>query len=316
MVHGGGFKPAHEDLAALWRQALAAGLDRDFADAGGRGLLEAVDTRLVYYGDLANDVLQGAGEVPDATLDLADRRRDLERLVALSSKKKFRRANYETLPGKSALAEFVADVAAPVLTALRLADPLLARRLPALAAYLTRAPEFREACEARVAATLKPLLERGDDVLLLSHAMGSVVSYDALWRLSHEEALAGGRLDTWITFGSPLASEYVKRRLRGADERAGRRFPEKLTTWYNVSAEDDFYCHDKTVADDFAALLKNQRISRLKDFRIYNLAVRYGRSNPHNAVGYLVHPRMTTLVAGWLTRSAQGAAEAPLDDQP
>jgi hypothetical protein len=42
-------------------------------------------------------------------------------------------------------------------------------------------------------------------------------------------------------------------------------------------------------------------LSRIRDYRIYNLAVRYGKSNPHSFMGYLVHPRMTKLVADWLS---------------
>ncbi len=301
LVHGGGFKPGRPELEDLWRQALAAGLDRDFADQGGRDLLNRVAVTLVYYGDLIEPLL-APRERRDRTLDLADRQRDLTRLSGYASKKPFRRAQYEALPGKSAFGELIADVALPVLTALRLADPVLARQVPALAAYLSGDGDLRTACEARVMAALAPLLARGDDVLLLSHAMGSVVAYDALWRLSHDAAPGAGRLDTWITCGSPLAGEYVKSRLRGADEPPDRRYPDNLVTWYNIAAEDDFYCHDKTVSDDFAALLKGHRISHLQDYRIYNVAMRYGRSNPHNDCGYLVHPRTTGLLAEWLSR--------------
>jgi hypothetical protein len=301
MVHGGGFKPEAGALYDLWRESLATGLDRDFAKSGGRTLLEGARIAPVYFGDLVNPLLEAAGQRTDSDLDLADRRRDLQRLATLSSKKKFRRASYESTPGKSALAEFVTDVAAPVLTALRLADPVLARKLPALAAYLSNAEDFRTACEDRLLGVLSPLLARGDDVLLLSHALGSVVCYDALWRLTHQadDPTPRARVGTWITFGSPLASEYVKQRLRGAGEAPERRLPDKVNNWLNVSAEDDFYCHDKTVADDFAALLRQRQVSQLKDYRIYNLAVRYGRSNPHNACGYLVHPRMVSADSGF-----------------
>jgi hypothetical protein len=306
MVHGGGPKPDRQALATLWHHALAAGLDRDFGPAGGRQLLEGVQVQLAYYGDLANDQLAAAVAATDPALDLEDRRRDLRRLADIPQSKRFRRAQYEALPGKSALAELVADVAAPVLRALRLADPVLSRKLPTLAAYLSRSKTFRDACEARLLALLAPALARGDSVLLLSHALGSVVSYDTLWRLSHDPELAPptttARVHTWVTFGSPLASEYVKRRLRGAGEPVSRRYPDKVVNWYNVAAEDDFHCHDKTVANDFAGLLRQQRISQIRDYRIYNLAIRYGRSNPHNAVGYLIHPRLSRLLADWLTQ--------------
>lgn len=304
MVHGGGFKPELPYLAELWLEALAAGLDRDFANEGGRTLLDPVRIEMIYYADLLEPLLSELATAPDATLDLADRRSDLARLAALGTKKKFRRIHYEALPGKSAVGEFILDVSAPLLTALNLAKPVLRRKVPPVVAYLTASPEIRAACEARLLDVLATATERREDVLLLSHALGSVVSYDALWRLSHEPEhrrdTQAGRIGTWITLGSPLASQFVKQRLWGAGKPLERRYPELVTTWYNVAAEDDYYCHDKTVTDDFGALLKSRRISLIKDYRIYNLAIRYGRSNPHNAVGYLIHPRVTRLVADWL----------------
>lgn len=304
MVHGGGFKPAAEPLLGLWREALGVGLERDFADAGGQGLLNTLDLQLAYYGDLANDVLHEAGRSLDPALDLEDRRQDLKRLASLPGKKPFRRARYEAVPGKSALREFAADVGAPLLGALGLAGPVLERTAPVLAAYLANRDGFRDACEARVRAVLAPALARRDHVLLLTHGLGSVVAYDTLWALCHDTQSAGasrGRVHTWITLGSPLASDYVRRRLRGATEPAERRYPDNLINWFNVAAEDDYYCYDKTVANDFAELIRRRQISRLRDYRLYNLAMRYGRSNPHNAVGYLVHSRLARMVADWVT---------------
>ncbi len=312
MVHGGGHKPDRTALEALWLEALAAGLQRDYADAGGRALLDLASTALVYYGDLINPLVVSAGNAPDPVLDLEDRRRDLRRLAALSARKDFRLAHYEAVPGKSAVPELLADVGAPILALLNLTGPVLARRLPALGAYLKEPVHnrggLRAACEQRLLDVLAPALARGDDVLLLSHGMGSVVSHDALWRLSHDPASSAGqkpkRVRTWVTMGSPLASDYVKRRLRGAAESGDRRHHEQVIDWLNVAAEDDYYCHDKTVANDFAALLTRARISRIRDYRIYNLAVRYGRSNPHNAVGYLVHPRVAGIVSDWLSEGS------------
>jgi hypothetical protein len=42
------------------------------------------------------------------------------------------------------------------------------------------------------------------------------------------------------------------------------------------------------------------QISTIRDYRIYNLAVRYGKSNPHSSVGYLIHPRVAQIIASWL----------------
>lgn len=309
MVHGGGYKPDQASLDTLWREALAAGLERDYADVGGRALLDGVAIELAYYADLTNPLVEAARGATDAALDLEDRHRDLRRLAALTGKKPFRLSEYEAVPGKSAVPELIADIGAPILHALRLTRPVMARALPSLAAYLNdpanRPDGLRAACEQRLLDVLAPALSRGDDVLLLSHGMGSVVGHDVLWRLSHDPEASGGqtvpRVRVWVTFGSPLASEYVKGKLRGAKEAGARRHPNQVLDWFNVAAEDDYHCHDKTVANDFAALLKQRQISQIRDYRIYNLAVRYGRSNPHNAVGYLVHPRLSRIVADWLS---------------
>jgi hypothetical protein len=300
LIHGGGFKPPRDDLTRLWTSALAAGFARDHAKRGGASLLDPIRLDVAYYGDLVNAHLRRLGRCADPALDLEDRRRDLRRLAAVPGRKKFRRIHYETLPGKTAMREFVADLTAPVLTLLGLAGRALERTTPVLAAYLDGDPALREACEARLLEVLAPALARGDDVLLLSHAMGSVIAYDALWGLSREPS--AGRVHTWITFGSPLANHYVKRHLRGARCAPAERYPNRIVNWFNLAAEDDFHCHDKTVSDDFGAMLERQQISQIRDYRIYNLAIRYGRSNPHNALGYLVHPRMTLLVYEWLTR--------------
>ena len=47
-------------------------------------------------------------------------------------------------------------------------------------------------------------------------------------------------------------------------------------------------------------MLNNRVIGDIRDHTIYNLAVRYGRSNPHSSLGYLIHPRTALLLAEWL----------------
>jgi hypothetical protein len=42
-----------------------------------------------------------------------------------------------------------------------------------------------------------------------------------------------------------------------------------------------------------------KRVSAVHDYRIFNLAVRYGKSNPHSSVGYYIHPRLTKIIADW-----------------
>ena len=304
MVHGRGWKPEPAALESLWRRAMACGLDRDFADAGGAGLLDGLETRFVYYGDLTNALLGETREQRDLDLDLEDREHALTRLMSINQAKKFRRAAYEELPGKSSLKEFIADVSAPILSGLGLTGRTLRKRMPEVVAYLDPQQAFRAALQQRILDRLAPALARGDDVLLLTHCLGSIAAYDVLWRLTHDPAVSvshgGNRLRTWITLGSPLADEFVKKSIAGAREPEERRYPRTAINWYNVAAEDDFTCHDETMANDFRPMLDQRLISEIHDFRIYNLAVRYSRSNPHSAIGYLIHPRVARLLATWL----------------
>jgi hypothetical protein len=304
LVHGRDFKPAPDDLWPLWQQALAAGLSRDFESDGGSVLLAQARLEQVYYGDLCNEVLERSGRTEDAELDLADRQHALKRLVALDGAKRFRRLHYEALPGKTALKEFLVDIGAPLLASLRLTQPVLRRVMPDMAEYLERESEFRRVAQERLLAALLAAIARGDRVLLLAHCLGSVVAYDVLWRMSYDPGITprvgGHRVHTWITLGSPLADEFVKSRLEGAQEPVERRYPKTLVDWYNIAAEDDYVCHDESMANDYGAMLRRRQISEIRDFRIYNLAVRYGRSSPHSAIGYLIHPRTVGLLASWL----------------
>ena len=54
------------------------------------------------------------------------------------------------------------------------------------------------------------------------------------------------------------------------------------------------------MANDFDAMLKERHISRIQDYHIYNLAERYGKSDPHATLGYLIHPRTIGLVMDWI----------------
>ncbi len=47
-------------------------------------------------------------------------------------------------------------------------------------------------------------------------------------------------------------------------------------------------------------MMREHIVSRISDFRIYNQTVRYGKSNPHSSVGYLIHPRLSKIIRDWL----------------
>ncbi len=299
-VHGRECKPALAHYFALVQEALVAGVARDYPDRV--ETFQALDKRVAWYGDLNNEFLAGCMTHYDEQLDLGDRRNLLQRLRSIDRRRKFSLAAYDCLPGKSALPELAAGIAAPVLGMLGSSRTVVSSISRDVREYWNAGSTFGQSVRERVRAILCDALRNNHQVLLISHGTGAIVTYDVLWQLSHDERFAEYRdykVDCWITLGAPLGDDSVRHRLAGARESGRRRYPGNVVSWHNVAAEDDWLCHDESLADDFKPMLKQRLLSTLRDYHIYNLAVRYGRSDPHSALGYLIHPRVAQLVSDW-----------------
>lgn len=306
-VHGRDFKPAAEDLFELVIEALAAGIESDYPEH-----LEdfhSLGKHLAYYGDTGNEFLLEKGGSYDEQLDLGDRRNALALLRSRERPKGFKLSEYDRLPGKTALSEFAADVAAPIMSLLGLGDVLLSKVAADVAEYWNEQnAAFGDSIRSRVRDAVATALDREDNVLLVCHGSGCIVAWDVLWQLSHDPEWADKygdkKIDTLLTLGSPLGDSMVRSRLLGAKSKKRERYPTNILSWHNVSAEDDYVCHDNTCADDYKPMMKQRQISSIRDYNIYNLAVRYGKSNPHSSAGYLVSPVVTRLLNDWMSRSA------------
>jgi hypothetical protein len=302
IVHGGDFKPPEDVYLDEATTALREGMQRDSPDhveAFGK-----VGIELAYYGDIGNEYLRSKGRHYDEQLDIGDRRNALESLRKIPLRKKFGLQQYDKLRGKSAVPEAIADVASPLFGMLGLTTVLVSMVAKDFALYLSGNTEFTQQVRERVRSKLMEMLRRGDKVMLMSHGTGAAVAYDVLWQLSHGESyrdeFSASKIEVFVTLGSPISDDMVRRRLLGAKRRATKRFPTNIITWQNVSAEDDYYCHDKTVADDLKAMMREHVISSINDYRVYNHAMRYGKSNPHCSLGYFIHPRVAKIVVDWL----------------
>ena len=304
IVHGRDFKPSGKNLLELIDSALAAGVERDCPEllTNYHGLAK----ELAYYGDLSNTLLEQKGGKYDEQLDIGDRRNAFHLLKQIDKRKKFSVQRYDNLPGKSAIAEFAANIIAPVLGAVGLATTVIGMVARELGEYWNSKSDFGIQLRQRVRDTLCAALDRGDQVMLISHGTGCVVAYDVVWQLSNDpefsEQYGDKKIDVWLTLGAPLGDSSIAKKLLGAKDKTGKRYPRNIVSWHNVSAEDDYCCHDNTLANDFKAMLKEKLVSCISDYQIYNLAVRYGKSNPHSSVGYYMHPRVTQLIADWLDK--------------
>ena len=298
MIHGRAPKPSESDLKGLWEEALRYGLERDHPDKladFGRAHVE-----FIYYGDLSNEFLDPEH---DLGRDAASRRITLDELKSYS-RDDFDRARYNDLPGKSSLKEFVADKFAGIFYAIGASDPVIHRVAPDMTEYWNPESEFGTNVRYPMIRPLKEAIDREDNILVIGHSLGSMISYDTFWKFSrtgeYRPDYTDGQIDLFISIGSPLGDETVKSHLKGSNARGARRYPSNIMRWVNIAAEDDFVAHDERIENDYRAMKHYELVDSIEDYRIYNLAVRGGKSNPHHAAGYLIHPVVADTVARWL----------------
>ncbi len=304
-VHGRSFKPSANEYLDLLVSALCAGVEADSPDA--MQLLRETGMYLAYYGDITREFLTANDEVYDEQLDVADLRNALHELKRIDRRKGFGVARYDRLPGKSAYREFAVSMLAPVIAGLGLGKKLITGKKKDIAEYWRLDSELRKAVLDRVRSTIAEALTNYERFVLIAHCTGSIISFDALWQLSndpdHVDDCKDAKIDVWVTLGSPLGDSMVRHHLLGHDRKGRERFPTNVLAWHNVSAEDDYMSHDNTVADDFRAMLNKRQISSIRDYHVYNMTIRYGRSNPHHVFGYMIHPRVSKIVADWVTKA-------------
>jgi hypothetical protein len=301
LVHGRSFKPDKGDLTRLWLGALRHGIRRDLSPAK-QARFEEAKIEMVYYGHHSNEFLRRGGTYDEAE-DVRDRKCTLARLKEVPAHD-FTRKRYRALPGRSSFKEFLADVGSVVASPIHLSDSLISAAAPDIAHYWDEDTRYGSDVRYEMIKPLKRAMRRDGPVLVISHSLGTMISYDTFWKFSHT---AEYRYDfdtrpvhTWITLGSPLGDETVKRKLKGAHLAGRRRYPTLVERWRNFAAEDDFISHDEDVKNDYKEMLTKGLVKEITDADIYNLAVRHGSSNPHNATGYLIHPKVIAAIGEWL----------------
>ena len=302
-VHGRAQKPCEKDLKNLWFEAVSYGLYRDFGDEG-KHLFKAMDqakqVEFVYFGDLSNAFLDMPEEDPSCRIEALD-------LLKRYQRDDFNEKNYAKLARHSYLDNLASLFSAPLST-LGVAGPLISAVAPDMSHYWNEETYFGSDVRNRLTPVLKNAFDQNDSILLVAHSLGSMVSYDNLWKFSHYGEYRHDyghhkKVDMFLTLGSPLGDENVKNRLKGSSIPGFRRYPTNIRRWVNLSAQDDFISHDSKLADDFAEMQELSMLSeRIQDHKIYNLYVKSGKSNPHASVGYLIHPEFSQLLFAWMSQ--------------
>jgi hypothetical protein len=190
--------------------------------------------------------------------------------------------------------------------------PFLGRRFaPAATRRLmheaTRYLKDRDGVGAAVRSALRTSLTtawRSDErVLLLGHSLGSVISYDTAWELTHIER-STGEISLLMTLGSPLATRFVQRSVRGASEVGSARYPHGIRRWVNMTARGDTTALQPRVRPLYHEMLELELIDSIEDFVEFDNFFRGSLGlNPHEAYGYLAQPLLAEIVGDWLERS-------------
>jgi len=163
----------------------------------------------------------------------------------------------------------------------------------------------REGQRARISGLLKASLRKAwaedREIILIGHSFGSVIAYDTLWELTHEDHEGSAhKVDLFISMGSPLTMRYIRRRLKGAARSGHERFPCNIRRWLNLAAIGEVTSLDRRLGECFAGMQELEVIEAISD----NLGVlnRYRGAdglNVHKCYGYMASETVATTIAGF-----------------
>ncbi len=330
LVHGRSTKPSAREKRRLVYAALCHGVGRVSSAALDTFHRSDVSFSLAYFGDINNQILgKSHGALltendpehnwtacePDGYYDAS-----MEASFARSSQA-FSEKHYEQLLKDKTNRRYVDELAA---IASRIAQPLglsgllVRHSSPDLGAYFAD-PEIGKRVRDRVRTPLLKALRAGHRICLIAHSMGCLVTYDTLWQLSRDPEFqelhseTGCVVELLLTLGNPLGEPGVRANLLDSQLSPSQHFPRGiLHNWINLSAEDDYIAHDKTVADDYRDMLKHGYLHRIIDRpSIFNFWVHEHHSNPHKLYGYLDHPVVGSEVARWVLGHKPGDPGLP-----
>lgn len=145
---------------------------------------------------------------------------------------------------------------------------------------------------------LRAAAESGRPVLLLAHSMGSMIAYEALWELTHEDG-DEFKVDLLVTMGSPLGQRFIQRRLKGSADSGAYRYPHNIRRWINLTAVGDTTAIDPWLADDFSAMTRLGLVDSIEDYGIQNWFRLDGELNVHSEYGYLINAVTARIVSEW-----------------
>jgi len=133
-----------------------------------------------------------------------------------------------------------------------------------------------------------------DDIMLISHSMGSIIAFDVLAFVAPHLTIK-----TFITMGSPLGIPVVISKIASEQKLRGNVTTHMITppgivgNWYNFSDILDKVAFNYKLSDDFS---ENTFRVKPSDFLVVNTYEMNGIRNPHKSYGYLRTPEFSKIL--------------------
>jgi hypothetical protein len=280
-------KPPAEQQAAQLRRCLAAAVRK----AGGDETLSA---------SLA-DVFQLIGwsrQFYGAHKDIAPDLPGIERLLTAQNSREDDAREVLSLGNRMTAAMYALGDRFPLLTTL-FATPRMASRVEEMHRYIHDHDAKATIARAMVAAALQTAWSKNQRVLLIGHSFGSVIAYDTLWELSRQQACPG-KVDVFLSMGSPLTMRYIRARLKGADEVGEQRYPANIHRWLNLAAIGEVTALDRKMSDYFGAMITMGLLQSIDDdLELINQFRGPNGLNVHKCYGYMASEEVGRVLCDW-----------------
>ncbi|MFT5396243.1 MAG: hypothetical protein ACI85N_001440 [Gammaproteobacteria bacterium] len=306
-VHGLASKPPGTDLHRLWKKAFIENIRIDSISLANE--LEAnPDTfKSAYWANAIPD------HIEDTVDYVTDLNKDVNKVIGIRRRLKNQMHIKKDGWAKANIKKFGLSIVDALGSALTIKDDVIEKYMREVRLY--RNDQFiAEQIRQPLEDILTEAWNKKHKVVIISHSMGTFISYDVLWKFSHrsEEKYTkyrDNKVDYFITMGSPLGDNklrdfmLIERWKKSADsdnpEEQQRLYPLNIKKWHNFSAYGDVVCHDSTLKDDFFDGMKKYvsayRSDQLRDYtKLYNPFVNAeDKKNPHKSYGYLIQPKLS-----------------------
>ena len=285
--------PSAQHHAALWR-CLLAGVGRADVEAASDLGRHPAAFQLVSWSHLFYDTQR------DLTLDEAG----IERLLALAAPEARDLREARSLKRRMQRVLYRLSDAYPPLFDL-VSDPNMRATLDDTRRYFSNDGGAAVQVRKILADALLEAWRADRRVLLAGHSLGSVIAFDVLWELSHRFAVTG-RVDLFLSIGSPLGLRFVRTRLLGAGESGRRRYPTLIRRWRNLAAVGEMTTLDSRFADAWGEMRELRLVEEITDRLDLDTCFRNADGlNVHRCYGYLSNPLLGAVVAAWWREARQ-----------